>query len=306
MSPTVQTYSVPTRVEVNGRRFYRLPEDDALMPGVTTVLGAIGKPALVNWSANVERELVIEAAGNLWEDVPLGPKKMSRTAYIATLQSRIGKEKAHKKALTKAAEIGQQTHGLIEWNFRKELGQTVGPEPRISDKALWAFMVYEDWRKSVALTPLRIEQMIWSRRYQYAGTMDFLARIDLPDHGACTVLGDFKTGKAIYAEALLQQAAYVQALIEMGHATPPVHGLIVRLPKVETDPEPEVTLIPWEHQGQLFEIFLAVKALWWWQYQQDVIRRPGPAPEAVAPTTLEQALAASLAMVRERMGPARV
>lgn len=302
MTATVSTYTIPTRVEVNGRRFYRLPEDDALMPGVTTVLGAIGKPALVNWAANTERALVLEAAGNLWEDVPLGPTKMSRTAYIATLQDRLGKQKAHQKELAKAAEIGSQAHSLIEWNLRRELGQRVGPEPRIADKALWAFMVYEEWRKSVRFTPRLIEQMLWSRRYQYAGTMDVLGTLTLPEHGVCTVVLDWKSGKAIYPEALLQSAAYVQALIEMGHAEPPVHGLIVRLPKVDTDPDPDMKLIPWEHQGQLFEIFLAVKALWWWQYQQEAGRRPEVA-EATTATSLEQALAASLAMVRARKAP---
>jgi len=246
-------------------RFYEVADSDGgirLLPSVTNILGAIGKPALVNWAAKTERELVIEAAANLWEDAPRSVK-MSRPAYIATLQERIGKTKAHQRELQKAGEIGSQTHALIEWNLRKELGQKVGPEPRLIDKALWAFMVWEDWRKSVTLRPQAIEQTVYSLEHGFAGTTDVLAMLTVDGVDCLTVL-DWKTGKAVYKESLLQIAAYVRALIEMGHAHPPVLGAIVRLPKIDTDPEPEMRLITWEEQQSLFPVFLAVKELWQW------------------------------------------
>jgi hypothetical protein len=89
----------------------------------------------------------MEAAANLHEDLPLAPR-MSRLAYLATLQTRLGEEKAHQRELAKAAEIGSQAHSYIEWTLRRERGEAVGPEPRISDKALWAFMVWQDWQAS--------------------------------------------------------------------------------------------------------------------------------------------------------------
>jgi hypothetical protein len=145
----------------------------------------------------------------------------------------------------------------------------VGPEPRISDKALWAFMVWQDWQASVKLRPLAIEQVVWSTTHRFAGTLDFLSEITLPGHVAPVyVVGDIKTGKAIYDEALLQVAAYVTALREMEHAPPVVWAAVVRLPKVETDPDVEIRLISPAEQEALFQTFLHVQALWNWQQAQ--------------------------------------
>jgi hypothetical protein len=87
------------------------------------------------------------------------------------------------------------------------------------------------------------------------------------------VVGDINTGKAVYGEALLQVSAYVAALREMEHAPPGVWAAVVRLPKVDTDPEPEIRLISPEEQEQLVATFLHVQALWNWQQAQ----RPGAA-----------------------------
>jgi predicted RecB family nuclease len=194
---------------------------------------------------------------------------MSRLPYLATLQTRLGKEKAHQRALAKAAEIGSETHGYIEWTLRRERGEVVGPEPRISQKALWAFMVWQDWQASVKLRPLAIEQVVWSTIYRFAGTLDFLAEIALPGHAVPVyVVGDIKTGKAIYDEARLQVSAYSAALREMEHAPAGVWAAVVRLPKVESDPDVEIRLISPAEQEALFQTFLHVQALWNWQQAQ--------------------------------------
>jgi hypothetical protein len=267
-SSAAQRLSVDQGYGRTSRR-YRISGTDEEYDSVTSILSAIGKPALISWAANQERALVIEAAANLHEDLPLGAPRMSRLAYLATLQARLGKEKAHQRELAKAAEIGSQAHGYIEWTLRRERGETVGPEPRISDKALWAFMVWQDWQASVKLQPLALEQVVWSTTYRYAGTLDFLAEITLPGQpGPSPVVGDIKTGKAIYGEALLQVSAYVAALREMEHAPPFVWGAVVRLPKSEADPEPEIRLIAPEEQAELFQAFLHVQALWNWQQAQ--------------------------------------
>jgi hypothetical protein len=254
--------------ETSGGRFYRVGE--ALLPSVTNILGSIAKPALVGWAAKTEREMCLQAACDLWDEVPVGVKKMERMAYRATLEARIGKQKAHAKELAKAGEIGNQVHGLIEWNLKREMGKPVGEQPRISDAAQWAFMAWEDWRKQANLRPIDIEETVWSKQHGYAGTMDLLGELDLPDVGRVVAVLDWKSGKAIYPEALLQNAAYVNALIEMGDAPPPLHGVVVRLPKVETDPAFEVKHIPANEQPGLLTAFLATLNLWrWMQAQQE-------------------------------------
>ena len=174
---------------------------------------------------------MMDAAADLYEDTAALPR-LPRTAYLTTLQARIGKQKAYKRELEKAAEIGSQCHRLLEWNIRKALGQKVGPEPKVFDDALWAFMAFSDWAAKVNLKPKLIEQIVFSTRHGYAGTMDLMAEVDGVD-----TLVDFKTSKAVYAEAHLQTAAYRVALQEMGHGTVD-RAVIVRLPKVQTDPGP--------------------------------------------------------------------
>ena len=252
-----------------GGRFYTTPEGQNY-PSVTNILGIIAKPALINWAANMERELVVEASANMYGDLCNNGSvpQMNRAAYVTSLQKRLGVTKAHQKALTKAGEIGSQVHALIEWNIRKGLGEEVGPEPQLTDKAVWAFSVWKKWAEKANFKPIHCEQAVWSNEYQYAGTMDLMAEIRVNGTGeVMRVVVDWKTGKAIYPEALLQNVAYIKALVEMGHAEAPLHGLIVRLPKNEKDPEPETRLIPWAEQEGLFRAFIHARALWGWQYQ---------------------------------------
>jgi hypothetical protein len=61
-----------------------------------------------------------------------------------------------------------------------------------------------------------------------------------------------------------------------------VHGLIVRLPKVETDPEFEVKVIEPEEQADLYGTFMAVKDVWEWQQKQDAAWRAAQAPAGTA------------------------
>lgn len=241
-------------------RFYDV--DGQQFPSVTSILSAVAKPALVPWAAKQERELVYSAVRRL-----ISNPEVKRENFMASLDIAVGREKAHVKAAAKATTIGGECHSLIEWHLRQELKQAVGTEPAVSEKALWAFMVYEEWRKSANLSVALVEQVVYSKRYGYAGTLDFGGEIDSAD-GRVTVTGDFKTGKAIYSEAHLQVAAYAHALVEMGYATTLPAGCIVRLPKVETDPEPEVLLISAEKMKALHRVFLNVLELWKWQDEQ--------------------------------------
>lgn len=264
-----------TRSDINRGRFYEV--EGQQYPSVTTILSVIAKPALVNWAAKVEREMVSEVSADLYQDAP--EVKMSRNAWLTTLQSRLGKQKASQKELAKAAEIGTQVHALIEWTLKGELCQKFGPSPFISEKAQHAFASWTEWRRKVELKPLFVEQTIWSKSFGYAGTLDLLADVE----GKLTVL-DWKTGKAIYPEAKLQNAAYRQALREMGHGEPR-QGIILRLPKVETDPDFEALTVTDDEQ-HLMVHFLSAMDLWKWQQKNDDAyweKRNAETPQAVTP-----------------------
>lgn len=265
-----------TKTENYKGRTYHTPDGD--FPSVTTILSCVGKPALINWAANVERELVTETAANLYEDLA-GTPKMERATYILTLTNRLGKEKAHQRALTKAGEIGSQVHKLIEWTLRAKLCQKQGPSPAITDKAMWCFSLFEKWAKQVNLKPILMEQTVYSKTHGYAGTLDLLAEVD----GELTVV-DFKTGKAVYLEAHLQNVAYQYALREMGHGDAE-QGVIVRLPKNESDPEPQAVVAGTMPDGSLMpsqtllDVFLGVKQTWEYTQAMDTYK-PAETPVA--------------------------
>lgn len=274
------TATTKNRKQTRYGRFYDI-EDCGTLPSVTTVLSVIGKPALMAWAAKVEREMVTKVSADLYEDVARTPQ-MTRVAWLMTLESRLGKERAHSKELAKAGEIGTQVHELIEWTMKGELCYEVGPSPRISDAAQWAFMAWEDWRKAVKLKPVMVEQVVYSKKHGYAGTLDLLAEVD----GVLTVI-DWKTGKAVYAEAHLQNSAYRQALREMGHGDPK-QGLIVRLPKVESDPDFEVVAA--RPENLMFPKFLDTMSVWTWAQEMEAEYQKSKQ----APATSDQELEAKL------------
>ena len=238
-------------------RFYHIEGED--LPSVTTILGAIAKPALIKWAENTAKAATMDAAADLYVDLAKvnGAVPMSRPAYLATLERRIGDARATEREMQKALEIGSQTHALIEWSLKQALGQ-VTTRPATTPAAEWAFMAYQDWAKSVDLQPIFVEQTVWSTTHGYAGTLDLVAKVN----GKVTLI-DFKTSKACYAEYDLQSVAYQHALDEMGHGQPPGGGLIVRLPKVETDPQFEVKAC--RPVTELLPVFLSVLQVWkWW------------------------------------------
>lgn len=260
------------RTDGRSGRFYRDPAwgvspltDSEEWPSVTTILGAISKPALVEWAARMERNLCLETAAALYEDLCKLPTHVSSAAYRMTLATRLGQTRAHARASDKAKDVGTQCHKLIEWALRKAMGQTL-PEPKASDAALVAFMAFQDWLTAHRVRPLAIEQTVYHPRLGYAGTLDLVAEVD----GRIAVI-DFKTSKAIYGEHHLQNVAYQDALIELGHWRADV-GYIVRVPKSleeVTGAEPcEVAQSP--ARLELLPYFRALLRvwLWWWREEE--------------------------------------
>jgi hypothetical protein len=166
--------------------------------------------------------------------------------------------KAADREKAKAATIGTAVHAAIEWHLRTQRGEDAGPAPRLSEAAQWAVEAWKDWARSVALEPLAIERVVTCRACGYAGTLDFYARVG----GVPTILLDWRSGRAIYAEAFLQNVAYRHAAAGLG--LPSSQGCIVRLPKTVDDPAFEVQWVP---DTIVLDDFLAALRLWRWQRQ---------------------------------------
>jgi hypothetical protein len=106
----------------------------------------------------------------------------------------------------KARENGTLVHDACE----KLLNGVEIPLSEYPTKAKKALMAFNDWFYTVNPTNMVTEQMVASKEYKYAGTLDLVCNI-----GDKRVLIDFKTNKSsIYFSNKLQVQAYRQAYEE--------------------------------------------------------------------------------------------
>ena len=230
--------------EINGRTY----------PSVTTILSVINKPALGPWYAKMERERFTDAVFKAALDLEERGARLSPEGLVKMVLKMVEGAKAGDVEKSRAADIGTAAHALIEWHTRVMLGEDSGPEPRVPDAAMLAVESWKDWAKQVEFKPVAVERVVYSEKFGYAGTADWIAYVrDM------LTLGDVKTGKAIYPESWLQNRAYRTAW-ENAELTI-TQGLILRLPKSLTDPTFEVQYVP---DDTSLEDFLACKRLWEW------------------------------------------
>lgn len=222
-------------VTVNRARRYLCP-NGRLYPSVTNAIGVMDKPALVHWSGMVERELCIESAVSLIRDFRADDlhEAPNPEAFGRLLTDRIGTKLACYRKRDEAGDIGTLAHALIEYHLRRRLGFAGLSEPEVpnnaqGEAALSAYLHFEEFAKRTDLEPVAMEVAVWSER-GFAGRLDLLARVE----GELSIL-DHKTGKDLYSEAYLQNAAYRMALNErlaaLGRSERVTAGHLVLLPK---------------------------------------------------------------------------
>ena len=159
------------------------------VPGVTSVLKCIDKPALMPWAIGVTRDYWLQEVNK------------GRTDFKA-----IHKESwtANKKISKGAADIGKNVHLYAEHHFKNL------PLPLlITDEAKRGVEAFHKWLDAHKVVVKASERLVFSKEHYYAGTCDFVAEID----GVLSV-GDIKTSSGIYPEMRMQTAAYQNALQE--------------------------------------------------------------------------------------------
>jgi hypothetical protein len=249
-------------------RFYKV--DGKEWPSVTTILDVINKPALGPWYAKEERRHFETALLELAST----HQTITGEQLLDAVINAVNGVKAADKTKQKAATIGTALHAAIEWHLRHQLGEDPGKEPTLPDESAWAFEAWKDWAKSVDLVPLMIERVVYCEYCGFAGTLDLYAKVK----GALTVL-DWKTGRAVYGEAFLQNAAYRHAARQRGIESE--QGLIVRLPKIIGDPAPEPVWVP---ESSTYTDFRAAAYLWRWNRRTNG-ERIGSIPPGKCPLT---------------------
>jgi len=159
------------------------------VPGVTTILQVVDKPALVPWAAG--------CASDHW----LKQIKAGVTDLALIHKDAKG---AHRVKSEAASDIGTNVHSYVEAFFK---GQAL-PE-LLTDEAKRGAEAFHKWLDAHTIRVVSSERRVFSREYYYAGTCDFVAEID----GELGV-GDIKTSSGIFPTMRFQTAAYQHAIEE--------------------------------------------------------------------------------------------
>ena len=193
---------------------------DRKVPSVTRVVDAVFPKYLTEWAAT--------AGADHWKE-----------NYGEDADMYNGIRNAHKQISHKAQEIGLEVHKWIELYIKVKMidGETATEYPEAVKIPMQNF---HDWVKSREIEWLACEKKVYSRSWEYAGTIDALAKIN----GKLCVI-DFKTSAKIYKEYYLQVSAYCNAIGEMMGELPKL-GVIVRVDK-EEEKFQEVAFDPWQH-----------------------------------------------------------
>jgi hypothetical protein len=212
---------------------------------VTTILGTIAKPALVQWAAKLTAREAVDNLERLTDLAALDPD--IAVGWLA---------KAPERAKTKSATTGSLVHLAAELLAGGKPAQ-VTPETEPLIRHLRRFL--DDVRPQF----LHQEVAVYSRAHGYAGTADAFAVID-----GEPVIVDFKTSRGVYAEYSLQLAAYANAeFIGMPDGTEAPVPYVNRAFVVHLTPD-GWRLVPVDTGPETFNAFLGALAIFRWQMQQ--------------------------------------
>lgn len=173
---------------------HRYKLDGQWVPGVTTILGVLDKPALKKWAARTVAEYVADNPDGIDELRAMGRGPMVDALKGVPFQT-----------FEDAGDRGNILHDYAEQLLH---GQDVDVDPVHVPVMESALNFMEDWH----IDPVLIEFPVASREHQWAGTGDLIADYTHPQTGAAgTAIFDWKSGKALYPEYAWQLNAYAHA-----------------------------------------------------------------------------------------------
>jgi hypothetical protein len=174
----------------SGRDRYTL--DGKPLTGVTTVCGMKHKGYLVDWAASEAYKHALN----------LTPEEIQQVIKE--------KDYAYKRKSKGATDKGTTAHDFVEKFVKDYINTGEYHKETIEDEEI-ANSVYRfyDWAIKYGVEFFASEESVYSREFWYAGTFDFICKID-----GKTLLGDFKTSKQMDDTYFAQGAAYAMAIEE--------------------------------------------------------------------------------------------
>lgn len=152
-------------------------KDGTRVPGVTTIIGLLNKPALIAWANK------------------LGLDGIDSSKYVDDL-----------------AGVGTLAHELVQSHFTGAPIDYSEVSPKDVERAENCLKSFNAWVNDQKIEPILNEQELVSDKLKYGGKLDMYCTLN----GKKTLV-DFKSGKAIYDEYFYQLAAYSILLEEHGH-----------------------------------------------------------------------------------------
>lgn len=228
-----------TKQDKPTRRQYRV--DGKRVPGVTTVLGVLDKPALLGWAARTAADAAVEACANGLP--PDAAKEVGRKAVFARRD--------------KAADLGTRAHALVEAYFSGEAMRVQLDDPE-------GAKVYSCARRAInhieaTCTRVVLSEAAFTSPMGFGGTLDLVV-----ERNGRLFVADLKTGKGAHDEVVPQLAAYRWLL---GNGTPSEGaknlfvdgGLVFHVP-IDGDEVTEHEINPWklDHGWRIFDAALTI------------------------------------------------
>lgn len=165
------------------RRQYRV--DGKRVPGVTTVLGVLDKPALLGWAARTAADAAVEACANGLP--PDDAKEVGRKAVFARRD--------------KAADLGTRAHAMVESYFAGEEIVATLTDPDDAKVYACAKRAIDHIEKTC--TRVVLSETAYTSPMGFGGTLDLVVERD-----GKFLIADLKTGKGVHDEVVPQLAAY--------------------------------------------------------------------------------------------------
>lgn len=179
----IKLYQGKTTIRFDdGRHIFYGPKGEYLT-SVTGVTGIIDKSGpLMYWAVNLSRDYLLGKIGK----------------GAITEEDILEASKQHRVFKKKAADIGTLIH---EWCSNWILGKK--PKMPEDEKVVNGITAFLKFQKEHKLKWLESERYIYSKKHNYAGILDAIAK-----EGKNLVLVDFKSSNGIYDEMRYQVAGY--------------------------------------------------------------------------------------------------
>lgn len=215
---------------------------------VTTILNVLNKPALPSWAAKSVAEYVVQNFSIVSDLVGQG----QRAAAIDLMKGSPWRQR------DQAADLGTAVHQAVE---QLQSQKYVDPALSALDPDVIPFIdSFQAWYEHFKPEIIVSEGTVFNRKYDYAGTLDLIARID-----GLTWLIDVKSGKGVYPEYAMQIAAYARGEF-IGHHD----GQEEVMPIIDKGAVLHLTksgyhFLPVSITKEVFDSFLYARELFRWQ-----------------------------------------